>query len=206
MLGFINSEGNRILVSGDFTIHEMPRLIAAMHTTISNRGYRDIVLDFTRCTRTYAGPMLGIVTRAQAYWSEGVDIVLELPKQENLRRLFLNTNWANLIEFRQFPESTFRGYRQVPVKKFTNANEQHEAVSGILRILLSALSNFDRADLRAIEWAINEITDNVINHSRSPVGGFVQVTNFPGVSRRVEFAVCDAGSLRWRVSSRDAAG
>ena len=51
----------------------------------------------------------------------------------------------------------------------------------------------DRADLRAIEWAINEITANVINHSRSPVGGFVQVTNFPGVSRRVEFAVCDAG-------------
>ena len=193
MPGFISSDGNRILISGDFTIQEMPRVVAAMHNTVINRGYQDITLDFRNCTRAFAGPMLGVVTRVQKYWSDGIDITLELPEQNNLRRLFLNTNWANLIDFRQYPESTFRGYRQVPAKKFTDAAEQTEAVSGILKILLSALSNFDRADLRAIEWAINEITDNVINHSNSPVGGFVQVSNFPGSSRRVEFAVCDAG-------------
>jgi hypothetical protein len=60
-------------------------------------------------------------------------------------------------------------------------------------VLLSALSNFDRTHLQGIEWSLNEITDNVLNHSESAVGGFVQVTNFARESQRVEFAVCDAG-------------
>jgi hypothetical protein len=40
---------------------------------------------------------------------------------------------------------------------------------------------------------LNEITDNVINHAQSPIGGLLQVTNFHRQQRVVEFSVCDAG-------------
>jgi len=39
---------------------------------------------------------------------------------------------------------------------------------------------------------VNEITDNVINHSQSPVGGFVQVTNHRH-KEQIELTVSDAG-------------
>jgi anti-sigma regulatory factor (Ser/Thr protein kinase) len=191
--GNITSTDNRISVEGPLTTTEMPRLIAAMHNVVSGRGYRDITLDFSGCKAAFQAPMLAIVARAQAYWAEGVDISLSLPLDGRLRGLFINTNWAHLIDVRDQPESEYRGFRHVPAIKFKDGPEQHGAVTRILRTLLAALSGFDRADLRAIEWSLNEITDNVINHAESQTGGFVQVTNYAGAAKRIEFAVSDTG-------------
>ena len=50
----------------------------------------------------------------------------------------------------------------------------------------------DRSALRAVEWSLSEIMDNVLNHAESDVGGFVQATAFKE-RNRVEFIVADAG-------------
>lgn len=47
--------------------------------------------------------------------------------------------------------------------------------------------------MKAIEWSLNEITDNVINHAQSPIGGLLQITNFGREQKVIEFTVCDAG-------------
>jgi anti-sigma regulatory factor (Ser/Thr protein kinase) len=193
MSGNIASDGNRIAIQGSFTTIEMPRLVAAMHNLVAVRGYQDLTLDFSDCDAAFQAPMLGIVTRAQAYWDDGIDIALLLPTVPHLRRLFINTNWAHLIDFRAHPETEYRGYKHVPAIKFTSPSEQYGAVNRILNALLTALSDFDRSDLRAIEWSLNEITDNVINHADAPTGGFVQITNYTGPAKRVEFVVADAG-------------
>lgn len=193
MPGNITSSGNDLFVSGDFTTREMPRLVAAMHNTVAKLGYKDLTLDFSECTSAFPGPMLALVARSQVYWKDGVDIKLSVPKLEQLKRLFLNANWAHLIDPHTYTESKYKGFRQVPAIRYVDGKQQHDSVSKVLDILLSALTEFDRSDLIAIEWALNEITDNVINHSQSAVGGFLQVTNFQTKNRRVEFAVCDAG-------------
>jgi len=46
--------------------------------------------------------------------------------------------------------------------------------------------------IAGLEWSINEITDNVLNHSRSIYGGIVQVSTFPKNSS-VSFAIADSG-------------
>lgn len=46
--------------------------------------------------------------------------------------------------------------------------------------------------ISALEWSINEICDNVINHSFSKVGGFVQVATF-SARNSISFTVADAG-------------
>ena len=192
MSGTITSDFGRILVHGEFTIREMPNLLAAMYNLTNQKGYKDIELDFTRCTSAFSSSMLPVAAYSQKYLIDKIDISLRLPDDRRMRNIFLNTNWANLIDFRQHPESTYRGYTQVPAARYTDASQQHQAVNRILEIVLSALSSFERSHLTAIEWAINEITDNVLNHSKSPVGGFVQVTNF-NQRHQLEFSVCDPG-------------
>jgi len=77
--------------------------------------------------------------------------------------------------------------------QFRTAQDQFEAVTKVTEKILSALSEFDRNHLKAIEWSLNEITDNVISHAQSPIGGLLQITNFGREQKVVEFCVCDAG-------------
>lgn len=49
-----------------------------------------------------------------------------------------------------------------------------------------------RSIISGLEWSINEITDNVLNHSNSPVGGLVEATTYPK-SGIIAFAVADSG-------------
>jgi anti-sigma regulatory factor (Ser/Thr protein kinase)/anti-anti-sigma regulatory factor len=188
----IISDGNKISVLGELTPDNCSRLMAAMHNEVNQRGYRDIYLDFSGCTKAFSTEMISVCIRCQAYWKLGIDISLTLPTDQTLARLFLNTNWAHLVDIRKFEPSRYRGYTHAPTIKFSTAKEQYEAINKILDVLLAALLDFSREDLRVIEWALNEITDNVIIHSQSPVGGLVQVTNHRQRSR-VEFVVGDAG-------------
>ena len=192
MSGNIISDGNQVLAVGDFGVREMQQMLAAMHNLTSNRGYTDLELNFSLCKSAFSGQMLGLAAIVQSYLINGIDVSLTPPDDYTLRRLFLNTNWAHLIDFQRFAESTFRGYSQIPAIKFTNADQHYQATSAIMKTILSALTEFDRSHLTAIEWSVNEITDNVLNHAESPVGGFVQVTNHRQ-RQQIEFSVCDAG-------------
>src|SRR3546814_3921186 len=58
---------------------------------------------------------------------------------------------------------------------------------------LGAIPDLARSDFAALEWSINEITDNVIVHSESPIGGLVQVSTFVRNQKVVEYIVADAG-------------
>src|SRR5206468_79803 len=48
------------------------------------------------------------------------------------------------------------------------------------------LSRRARAGLIEEQWSLNEITDNVINHAQSPIGGFLQITNFSREQKIIE--------------------
>ncbi|MEM5474617.1 STAS-like domain-containing protein [Hoeflea sp. AS60] len=188
----VSSEGNKISIQGDLVAADCARVLAAMHNEVTAKGYRDLELDFSACTKAFSAEMVAVCVRCQKYWKDGVDVSLKLPTDPKMSRLFQNANWAHLIDIRQFEPSRFRGYTHAPTLRFATGKEQYEAVNKILEILLAALRHFRREGLRVMEWAINEITDNVINHSQSTVGGLVQVTNHRQRSE-IEFVVGDAG-------------
>ncbi len=188
----ISSELNKIKFVGELSAEENLRLLAAMYSIVEKKGFGDFTLDFSSCSKAYTSQMLLVCARCQSYWKQGIDVSLVLPADRRMERLFLNTNWAHLIDGRAYEPSRFRGYTHAPAIKFTDGKEQHQAVNKLLDVLMAAIAHFQRDDIRYIEWAINEITDNVINHSESPVGGFVQVTNFRQ-RQQIELTVCDAG-------------
>jgi anti-sigma regulatory factor (Ser/Thr protein kinase) len=60
--------------------------------------------------------------------------------------------------------------------------------------MLSTVQGISRSNLKAVEWALNEVTDNVLNHSDSIDGGFVQLSYKRNSARQsVEIVVCDSG-------------
>ena len=189
----LQTTGNRISISGHLGTRDLRRILAAMHNLVHGLGYQDIELDFRPCTRAYGGPMLGLAAQAGRYLVAGVDVDLTLPSDDTLKRLFINTNWAHLIDPRRYDPGNFRGRTQIPTVKYRAGQDQYDAVTMVVEKILSALTDFDRSHLKAIEWSLNEITDNVINHAQSAIGGLLHVTNFSGERRIVEYAVCDAG-------------
>ena len=123
---------------------------------------------------------------------DDVDFKLRLPSNVKLRNLFVNAGWAHRIDPERFADSTFRGYTHVPTVQFSSPKEQSNAVDRMVDSVLCSQTQLSRPDLAAIEWSLNEITGNVMNHADSDIGGFVQLTNHKSAGR-VEFVVADPG-------------
>lgn len=186
-------KNNKLIFQGSFGLQQLHRPLAGLHQAIQEAGYVDVVLDFSDCEAAYPPPMLALCAQVAKLHYEGVDFSLVLPKSERLQRLFRNTNWAYFIDPRQFEPSTFRGYTQLPATLYSSDEDQSRAVNRIVNAILGAIPDIARKDFAALEWAINELTDNVLVHSQSPVGGLVQVSTFERKKKRVMFIVADAG-------------
>jgi len=184
---------NRILFQGELGIAELHRPLAAFHQAVQVAGYQEIVLDFSSCTAAFAAPMLALCAQTLRLRRSRIDVELIPPKNDRLARLFVNANWAHLLSPRNNPESTFKGFTQVPAIQFKNSEEQQRAVNRIVNAILGAIPDLDRRELAALEWSVNEITDNVLNHAQSGIGGLVQVSTFQRGRKRIEYIVADAG-------------
>lgn len=185
--------GNRLVFDGKFLLSDMLRPLVGLHHAVQDAGYRDLIIDFGPCTAAFAGPMLALCAQVMRLREARIDTELILPHDDKLARLFRNANWAHFIEPRNYAPSGFKGHSQVPATHFTNADEQQRAVNRIVNAILGAIPDLDRRELSALEWSINEITDNVLNHAQSSIGGLVQVSTFQRSRKRVEYIVADAG-------------
>ncbi len=135
---------------------------------------------------------MGIKRIGTAYWKAGIDLELVLPIAPDMEKLFQNTNWAHLIDFRDFEESRFRGYTHAPAIRFTNGIEQTKAVDRVLDILLAALLILGETSYDILSGPLMKLLTNVMNHSQSSIGGLVQVTNHRH-RERIELVVADSG-------------
>lgn len=189
----ITTNINHLRITGTLSITDLHFLLAVIGRLVDKQGHETIILNFSQCAATFAGPMLALACQIMKRRALGIATELILPDDSVLARLFVNANWAYLIDPEHHESSRFRGITQVPATHFTSPPEQQTAVNVVMSALLGSLREFSRSDLAAIEWSINEITDNVMVHAESPTGGLVQMTTFSRRQRRVEYAVCDAG-------------
>lgn len=183
---------NVLGIVGSLGMSSYSKVLAAIYDGVNAHNYHEVKLDFSECEAAFAGPMLALCAQVGRLRNEGVNCRLTLPKQSELSKLFVNANWASLIDPTIYPASRFRGTSQVPAIHFATADQQTAAVNKILDTLLSSLHKLSRSDLTAIEWSVQEITDNVINHSESSSGGYVQLSTLKSRGI-VEFVVSDAG-------------
>ena len=179
-------------ISGRLEILDYRRLLAAIHNAVTKAGYEDLILDCTELRSAFLGPMLALCADVAWRREGGVDFQLRIPSSQNLRRLFFNAGWAHHLDPERYQPSTYSGYVHIPMVQFMNPNEQQNAVNRMVDAILAAQSGLARSDLAAIEWAANEITDNVMTHADTELGGYVQLSN-QKTAGRVEFGVADHG-------------
>ena len=135
--------------------------------------------------------MIPLLAGVDALRRDGVSFSIDLPVDEKLKRLFLNTNWAHILAPGHYQESDTVHDRHVATHRFDDANGQHKLVNSFMDVVLRSME-LERDVIGGLEWSINEITDNVLNHAQCDDGGIVQVSTFIE-SKKVAFGVADSG-------------
>lgn len=188
----IELDRNVINVSSISSVRDMRSLLRALHVAIIDKKFDDVHLDFSQCEKAFARAMLPIVAQVVAYRERyKTEFYLKLPENEALKKLFENTNWAHYIRPSQY-KTIHDGDRHVPVMRFRDETEMEEAIKSVIDVILSNIEGITLKQMEAFEWSLGEITDNVLNHAKSEIGGFVQATNIPKFDR-IEFVVADPG-------------
>lgn len=189
----VNRQNDKISVSGYLVEGEFKKILAAIHKATADLGYNDIELDFTECRSASPGCLLPICATAISLRANHHGIKLLLPSERKLARLFINTNWAHLLDPRAHDPATRIISGQVPARVFSNTTEQQAAVNDFILALLGNTPGLSRREFSAIEWTLNEVTDNVMNHAQSRTGGLVQLSVLERESKFVELVVADPG-------------
>ena len=192
MTDVVSWDFNRIVVRDNlFPVH-LRWLCVALHKTIGESRFKDIVLDFSLCLGITEAVMLPLLPLVTKYREENIDFSIILPTDKKLNRLFLNANWAHYLNPEKHTRSEHHG-GHVPALRFGKDDLQNWTVisDSVIELILRQLET-NRSALKAVEWSLWEIMDNAVRHAQSPVGGFVQATAFKQ-SNRVEFVVADAG-------------
>ena len=164
--------------------------MVALETTLS-RGHSEICLDFRDTVAGYSDAVLPLICLLDERRQRGNSFRAIPPKDSNFARVFVLSGWAHLIDPAQ-PRVETQTAQHVNATRYVEHPEQQEAVRHAVDVVLRNIPSLRRDVLRAVEWSVNEITDNVLNHARAPAGGLVQVVTYRD-NHLVKIVVSDGG-------------
>ena len=155
------------------------------------KGYEELVLDFSLCEGAFPNGMIPLLLTMEALRRDGAELQVILPANPDVERLFINANWAHYLDPQRHELSDTTHDRHVATHRFSTSEEQQRLVNAFMDVVMRTMT-LERDVIAGLEWSINEITDNVLNHAQSDSGGLVQVSTFKE-RRMVAFAVGDSG-------------
>jgi anti-sigma regulatory factor (Ser/Thr protein kinase) len=182
-------DSNLIRFDGALESGDIFRFSQILHA-VQKRGYSSAILDFTNVTLVFETFMVPAIALCRNEMAE-MKFSIRSSSPERVRSLFHNSNWNYLLNPVEYDESTFAGTQHLPAQSYRTGEEQKGLVDRMMDVILGSLV-LQRKNLAALEWSINEITDNVLNHSQSRFGGVIQASTF-SQTNSVEFVVADAG-------------
>jgi anti-sigma regulatory factor (Ser/Thr protein kinase) len=173
---------------GNMRQHVQRHFLRFTRKTIQRKPAQ-IILDFSLCTSAFPNTMVPVIADCARLRRMGIRTHVLLPKDDLVRRHFYRANWAHFLDPTTHEPTDDVSDRHLAVVQYQTSDEQHKVVNNLLEITMRSLQ-LDRSLLAGLEWAINEITDNVLNHSDSADGGFIQLAT---MKERVAFCVADCG-------------
>ena len=154
-------------------------------------GFNELTIDFTYVQKVFPNGMLPIICTIDNLRLNKIKIYIKLPKDNDTRRLFRSVNWAHYLSPEQFEKSESTHDRHLVTRRFENAEQQKRVVDDFMDVVLRNMK-IPKDIISGLEWSINEITDNVLNHSDSVLGGLIQASTYEK-ERKIVFAVADSG-------------
>lgn len=175
--------GNHISFLALDTTSVVSSFVSCLKQAIYKAGYQDIVIDISRNITYYPNvvvPICGIIEYYRVV--EGVDFLI------NGENRFYNKSILSLYQPDEDNSELNRPLSKV--WRFTSTQE----VCDIQKRLIDALRReeiFAEGVLEGLEWSINEVMDNVLNHSQSDAG-FI-MGQLHKTTKHVAFTIFDAG-------------
>ena len=187
------ADSNHLKFSGAMGFNSYPKVLEKIFLLSEKNNVKYIILDFSMIGRIINCEMLPIIAAVIDYReNRKTNFKLILPKTDSWKRLFLNTNYAHHIEPKSFDKTNLDSLSNFPATVFKGDDLRNQNVSDIMKIVLQTITKISRESFRHLEWALNEITDNVLVHSESQIGGLIQMNQFPK-KKIFEFTVADFG-------------
>lgn len=153
-------------------------------------GHETLIFDFSECAKVYQDGVVPTICTADYLRELGMDISIILPTSAQVASLFVDHGWANLLSPTEFIATNHRP-TALSATRFQDASGQKRIVDSMVDLVMGQLE-LPRDALAGLEWAFNELTDNVLNHALAPDGGIAQGTVFQK-SREIHLIVADAG-------------
>jgi anti-sigma regulatory factor (Ser/Thr protein kinase) len=168
----------------------LPQFAGAIQEWRDRKPDNSLTLDFSKVQKAFADGMLGIIAVTTDLRLQGQKIAVVPPELPIPQKFFTATNWAHLLDPDNVPKRS-QPHRRQFLQQFTTYKDLPGLVDGFMEIVMRHME-MPVDILAALEWSVNEVCDNVINHSNSAPGGFLQVIAYPD-SRIIAFTVADAG-------------
>lgn len=129
-------------------------------------------------------PVVGL---ADAYLAKGYGIRFKVAPNSSAERALIGFNERTFVAKQDVSSPFGRVWR------FDNAREQTNLVNAMV-LELDQTTNLAKGVKQCFEWCLNEVTDNVLNHSRPQGGarGYVMV-QYVHAESRLKICVFDAG-------------
>ncbi len=150
-----------------------------------------LLVDLSRVEFAYPGAMVPISAIISEMRQDGVGVDVRLPDAPMMQEYFAKAGWASaLLGTEVAPARSFRN-TFVPLVHFSDHRTLTAAIDSTIDVV-SGVAEYPTGVLKAIEWSLNEVADNVLLHAGSGVEGWMQAIATPK-HRRIEFAVADRG-------------
>ncbi|MBU7590658.1 MAG: DUF4325 domain-containing protein [Sphingopyxis terrae] len=187
----VRTDFNRISVFGDLRLQWLDRFTYNLDYVVNKARYPECIIDLSNLS-SITSSVIPPIASFLRYTLQQNKIEYEYipPKDSNLASRIANTGLAHYIDHRKYEKPKIKTSRPALVQ-FLNGPECDAVSDRVINAVLRT-TKLERQHITALEWALSEITDNVINHSQSPVGGFLihhKVQN----SDIIEFTVADSG-------------
>lgn len=179
----VERDGNRLTIPTLGTPFVVGNLIRALYQG-SERAYTDFVLDFANVDGAYPNACVPIAGILDYYRSERSTTFETANVSEYLART------KTLAPAIVGAEPTHQTYPLNTVWKFSSADEVHSLVNAYLDAVARAAECQDGV-LQGLEWCLNEIMDNVLQHADT-THGYAMAQIHPG-SQHIAICIYDHG-------------
>lgn len=195
-----NAVESHIVLPRSIVVADIRHIFGQCEHLVDFRGYSDLHIDASAVELAFPEAMLPLASLMQRYREDGVRVHLTLPRFRTTAQLWVNCNWAHIID-PTFPTSERDNGRDLPAQVFDTGPTQFQLVNRAIDRVLRTTTQLERAHLSALEWALNEITDNVLVHSVSTdrdianqrIGAGLMQVSIRRRLQEIEFVVADSG-------------
>jgi len=155
------------------------------------RSLSSVVVDLSDVGFASPGAMVPLVAITDRLRSNGSTVECRLPTIQFLRDYFDKAGWSSAIAGDHESPKGPRRTSFVPILSFEDHDSLNAAVTATLEVVTTN-AVYPAGVLKAIEWALNEIADNVLVHAGAHARGWMQVVTTPEKGR-LSFTVADHG-------------